>query len=71
MNSEEITEIIDYVNKKYAENVPRPVRFIVRKKAKTIENFRVDEMPDSLRRCTVEEYISIIQDGLKEGKIKF
>ena len=71
MNSEEIKEIIDYVNKKYAENVPRPVRFIVRKKAKTIEEFNVDEMPESLRKCTIEEYIYVFQEALKQKKIKF
>ena len=64
-------EIIDYVNRKYSENVPRPLRFVVRKKAKMIEKFNVEEMPEILRNCTVEQYIAIIQDGLKQGTVKF
>ena len=71
MDKDEINEIIQYVNQKYSENVPRPIRFIVRKKSKMIENFDVAEMPESLRSCTVENYIQIIKDGLKNGTVKF
>jgi len=39
MDDSDIKEIIEYVNKKYSENVPRPVRFVVRKKAKMMEKF--------------------------------
>ncbi len=70
MNEEEISQIINYVNKKYSENIPRPVRFIVRKKAKMIETFDTQEMPKSLRDCTVEEYVQIIKDALKKGSLK-
>ena len=71
MEQSEIDEIIDYVNTKYQENVPRAVRFVVRKKVKMIEKFEVEEMPSSLRTCTVEQYIAIIKDGLKQGNLKF
>ena len=70
MNSSEIEEIIDYVSIKYNENVPRPVRFVVRKKAKMIQNFNLEEMPLVLRRCTVEEYIQIIKEALDKGSLK-
>ena len=70
MNHEEINEIIRYVNQKYSDNVPRPVRFLVRKKAKMIEKFDISEMPSSLRCCTIEEYIEIIKNALKEGTLK-
>ena len=69
-NLEEISEIITYVNQKYNENVPRPVRFVVRKKAKMIENFDSSEMPSSLRNCTIEEYIEIIKNALRDGTLK-
>lgn len=69
MDKREINEIISYVNKKYTENVPRPVRFIVRKKAKMIEKFDTSEMPLSLRNCTVEEYVSIMKKALSEGAL--
>lgn len=70
MNNEKVSEIIAYVNKKYNENVPRPVRFVVRKKAKMIEKFDPSEMPESLRNCTIEEYISIVKKALAEGALK-
>ena len=70
MDNKKISEIITYVNKKYSENVPRPVRFVVRKKAKMIEKFDLSEMPESLRKCTVEEYISIVKKALEEGTLK-
>ena len=69
MDDKEISEIIAYVNKKYNENVPRPVRFIVRKKAKMIESFDSGEMPASLRNCTIEEYISIMKKALKNRSL--
>jgi len=70
MDEEDIAEIIQYVSKKYSENVPRPVRFIVRKKVTMIEKFDASEMPGSLRRCTVEQYIEIVKTALKEGSLK-
>ena len=70
MENEEISEIIEYVNKKYNENVPRPVRFVIRKKAKMIEKFDPSEMPESLRTCTVEDYISIVKKALSDGSLK-
>lgn len=71
MKKDEIQEIIQYVNQKYEQNVPRPLRFIVRKKTKMIEDFDVAEMPQSLRDCSVENYIQIVKDGLKKGTVKF
>jgi len=70
MNPEEINEILEYVNKKYKENVPRPIRFVVRKKAKMIEKFDPSEMPFSLKNCTIEQYIDIIKNGLSQGTLK-
>ena len=70
MDDSEINEIIEYVNKKYSENVPRPVRFVVRKKAKMMEKFDPAEMPSSLRNCTIEEYIDIVKNALRDGSLK-
>ncbi len=71
MDKSDIEEIIDYVNKKYTENVPRPVRFVVRKKSKMIEKFDVSEMPTSLRDCIIEQYVEIIKDAIKKKTLKF
>ena len=70
MEESEIKEIIEYVNKKYSENVPRPVRFVVRKKAKMMEKFDPSEMPASLRKCTIEEYVQIVKNALHDGSLK-
>ena len=70
MDDTEIKEIIEYVNKKYSENVPRPVRFVVRKKAKMMEKFDPAEMPELLRRCTIEDYIEIVKKALHDGSLK-
>ena len=70
MKNEEIKEIIEYVNKKYSENVPRPVRFVVRKKVKMMEKFDPSEMPPSLRKCSIEQYIDIFKNALKDGSLK-
>ncbi|NIM25259.1 MAG: hypothetical protein GTN35_01990 [Nitrososphaeria archaeon] len=70
MNDSEIKEIIEYVNKKYSENVPRPVRFVVRKKAKMMEKFDPSEMPASLRKCTIEDYVEIVKNALHDGSLK-
>lgn len=71
MNQSDIDEIIQYVNRKYDENIPRPVRFVVRKKLKMIEKFEVDEMPSSLRNCTIEQYVELIKDAIHHGTLKF
>ena len=70
MDHEEINEIITYVNQKYNENIPRPVRFVVRKKTKMIEKFDSSEIPYSLRNCTVEEYMQIMKNALRDGSLK-
>ena len=71
MNQSEMDETIEYISKKYEENVPRALRFMVRKKAKMIEKFEIEEMPKSLRDCTVEEYIMIIKNAIQQGTLKF
>ena len=71
LEQSEIDEIVQYVNKKYTENVPRAVRFVVRKKIKMIEQFNVEEMPIALRNCSVENYITIIKSALHSGNLKF
>ncbi len=71
MNAAEKKEIIDWVNKRYDEEVPNPVKFIVRRKAKRIEKLDIEEFPDSVRKCTFEEFLAILQDAYKNKKLKF
>lgn len=71
MNAAEKKEIIDWVNKRYDEEVPNPVKFIVRRKAKRIEKLNIEEFPDSVRKCTFEEFLAILQNAYKNKKLKF
>lgn len=69
MNQNEIDEILRYINAKYHERVPGVVRSLVKGKIRKIQEYESEEMPEPLRRCTVEELLLIVQRGLKENKI--
>ena len=71
MNSEEVDEIIDFINKKYDKEVPGPVKFVVRRKAKKLTQLDLDDFPDSFRKCTIEELIVILNRAYSQGKLKF
>ena len=71
MNESEELEIINYINSKYQENVPGVVRRLIKGKIKKIEKFSSSELPPSLRNCTVEELLNIVQKGIREGQVKF
>jgi len=70
MNESEYMEIINYINSKYHEQVPSPIRVLVKGKLKKIETLPMTELPLSLRKRTVEELLLIIQDGLRKGIVK-
>ncbi len=70
MDDKEIKEIIEYVSEKYTENVPRPVRFFVRKKVKGMEGFDSSEIPASLRNCSIEQCIDIFKNAIRNGSLK-
>jgi len=70
MNETEAIEIINYINSKYQEKVPSIVRTLIRGKIKKIENFPASELPLSLRKCTVEELLLLVQEGLRRGIVK-
>ena len=70
MEQNKIDEILDHINTKFDENVPRLVKMLVRKKMSVLQSFEVDSLPTSLRTCTVEELISIVKHGLDTGKLK-
>lgn len=70
MEQNEIDEILDHINTKFAEDVPSLVKMIVRKKISSFESFEAESLPDLLRNCSVEELISIVKHGLDAGKLK-
>jgi len=65
-----IDEVLDHINTKFDENVPRLVKMMVRKKMNVLQSFEADSLPNSLRTCTVEELIFIVKYGLDTGKLK-
>ena len=71
IDQKEINEIIDFINKRYDEEVPRPVKFVVRRKAKKLETLKVDDFPESFRRCTIEQLIQILNQAYKDGRLNF
>lgn len=64
-------EIINFINEKYDEEVPRPVKFVLRRRANKIESLNLDDFPDSVLNCTVGEFIMILKDAYKRGKLEF
>jgi len=71
LDDKQIQEIIDFVNTKYDTEVPRPVKFVVKRKAKKIEKLDLNDFPESFRKCTIEELILILKDAHDKKLLKF
>lgn len=69
MEQNQIDEILNHINEKYEENVPRIVKMLVKKKIGSLQSFDQNSLPESLRKCTVEELIIIVKQGLDSGKL--
>ena len=64
-------EIIDFINTRYDEEVPGPVKFVVKRKAKKIERLDLNDFPESFRKCAIEELILILKDAYSKKLLKF
>ena len=71
MDDKQVQEIINFINAKYDEEVPRPVKFVVKRKAKKIEKIDLNDFPESFRKCTIEELILILKDAHEKNLPKF
>lgn len=71
MNKGDIQEIIDFVNFRYADDVPGPVKFVVKRNAKKIEKLDPNDFPESFRKCTIEEFIMILKDAYSKKQLQF
>ncbi|AFS80272.1 hypothetical protein NKOR_01830 [Candidatus Nitrosopumilus koreensis AR1] len=71
MNEDDVQEIVDFVNFRYADEVPGPVKFVVKRKAKKIEKLDPNDFPESLRKCTIEEFIMILKDAYSKKQLQF
>ena len=69
MNKKETKEIINFINSSYDKNIPGPVKFIVKRKVKKIENFDLDDLPDSIRKCTVEELLLLLKEAYEKKQL--
>ena len=69
LNKKEKKQIIDFINSAYDENIPGPVKFIVKRKVKKIQDFDLDSLPEQLRNCTVEELLLILKDAYEKDQL--
>ena len=69
LNKKQKQQIIEFINSSYEENIPGPVKFIVKRKVKTIQDFDLDTIPESLRNCTVEELLLILKDAYENDQL--
>jgi hypothetical protein len=70
MQQKEIDEIIDYLNEKLDANIPSFVKILIGKKIHKLQSFDPNSLPDSLKNCTVEELIVILQKEMASKKLK-
>ncbi|MBC8515808.1 MAG: hypothetical protein ISR81_05255 [Nitrosopumilus sp.] len=71
MDQKETDEILNYIKQKFDDEVPGIVKMVIRKKM--ISRFReydAHTLPESMRNCSVENLIDIIQQGIESGKLK-
>lgn len=71
MNDDEVKKIVDFINSKYDEEIPGPVKFVIRRKTKKIERLDPLDFPEYVRKCTVEDLILIIKDAHEKRLLKF
>ena len=71
MNEQSTCEIIDFINTMYHEQVPGPVKFVIKRKAKKIEKLNLDDFPESFRTCTIEELIVILKEAHDKKLLNF
>ncbi|WP_420544581.1 hypothetical protein [Nitrosopumilus sp.] len=71
MDDEKTQEIIDFINMKYDKEVPGPVKFVVKRKAKKIKTLDPKDFPESFRKCTIEELILILKDAHEKNMLRF
>lgn len=70
MNDQEKQQIIDFINQKYEQEVPRAIKFVVRRQAKKMAKLKLAGLPESFRNCTIEELILILKDSLEKKTLK-
>ena len=70
MEPKEIDEILSYLNEKFDANIPSFVKILISKKIHKLQSFDPDSLPDSLKHCTVEDLIIILQQEIESKRLK-
>ena len=70
MQQKEIDEILDYLNKKFDENIPSFVKILISKKIHKLQSFDPDTLPDSLKNCTIKDLILILKQEIDSKNLK-
>ena len=70
MDQKETDEILNHIKQKFDEEVPGIVKMVVRKKIGRFQAFETETLPESLRNCTLENLVNIVQEALESGKLK-
>ena len=70
MEQKEIDEILSYLNEKFDANIPSFVKILISKKIHKLQFFDPDSLPYSLKHCTVEDLIIILQQELESKRLK-
>ena len=70
MNKKEKKQIIDFINSAYNENIPGPVKFIVKRKVNKIQDFDLETIPQLMRNCTVEELLLILKEAYEKDQLQ-
>ena len=70
LDEQKIKEIIDFFNYIYNKEVPRPIKFVIRKKIKKMVKSELEWIPESIKNSTIEELIFILKDSYEKKKLK-
>ena len=70
MEQSDVDEILGYINEKFDANIPSFVKILISKKIHKLQSFDPDSLPDSLKHCTVEDLIIILQQELESKRLK-
>jgi len=71
MEKNEIKEIIDFINSSFNDQIPRPVKFVVRRKIRKIEKLDLEAFPESVKKCTIQDFLIIMKNAQKDEKLQF
>ncbi|HUU48832.1 MAG TPA: hypothetical protein VMW55_08630 [Nitrosopumilaceae archaeon] len=70
LDEQKVKEIIEFFNYVYDKEVPRPIKFLIRKKIKKMVKSDLEWIPDYIKQSTIEELIFILKDSYEKKTLK-